>query len=354
MVRVRVKAGWAGLAAAVAVAVGLTAGSAQGCGFHGYLPDETVIDRMLASDHIVLARADPANPFRFEAVAAIRGPLADVDIPQLVDSQTRRKLAQNPADTVLFARDEAYGPWQRLAYLDAAYGAVIDEVAGRLDDWSWGDDPERFQYFADLLHHPNPGVAALVLAELDRAPYEIFDGLRMAPDADELMRDFHAPSRIRTIPIRVLLLGRSGDDRARDFLRARFDGGVPPWGAIAGAYATALIEIDGRDGAARVAAVLGERSDLDAATREVLVEALAIHAATGEPELRKAVRAIVAGLLEAQPALAGPAARQFGARGDGSLQWALAGLQGAGRLTSDADRYEVTRYLAAADPLAAN
>lgn len=47
--------------------------AARACGFHGYLPERTVIDRMLDSDHIVLARADPANPFRYVAVDAIRG-----------------------------------------------------------------------------------------------------------------------------------------------------------------------------------------------------------------------------------------------------------------------------------------
>ena len=50
--------------------------SATPCGFHNYTPQPTLVDRLLASDEIVLARAAPDNPFRFEAIQALEGDLA--------------------------------------------------------------------------------------------------------------------------------------------------------------------------------------------------------------------------------------------------------------------------------------
>ena len=49
---------------AATLAIGLTmcATTALACAFHSYVPDETVVDKMLGSDHIVLAR--PASCFR--------------------------------------------------------------------------------------------------------------------------------------------------------------------------------------------------------------------------------------------------------------------------------------------------
>ncbi|SDC67989.1 hypothetical protein [Ruegeria marina] len=323
----------------------LAAGEARACGFHGYLPERTVIDRMLESDHIVLARADPENPFRFVAVEAIRGSLDGVEIPQLVDSLTRRRLNLGPQDRVMFARDGGDGTWVQLAYVDAAFRSVLDRIVPRLESWAAGDQAGRFQFFADLLHHPDRRVDDLVLAELDQAPYAVFDRLSLAPDTALLTADFYAPHRFRMIPIRVLLLGKSPDPAAAAFLRAKFAGGRSPTGSMAGAYAVALIESQGRPGADRIAALLRAGPAFTPETREVLVEALALHSLTGEPDLQSHVRGLVAALLRDDPALAGAVARRFGALGDRSQVEPLRALAQAGMVAADGDRLAVEQYL---------
>ncbi len=129
------------------------------CGFHNYLPERTVVDRLLDSDHIVLARPGPENPFRYKRFDW-------VEFPFLVSSLHRHRSAANPSEAVLFARDGAYGPWQQLAYIDVAYRAVLGEVVARMPAWERGDLRDRLQMFADLSAHPDSEVQRLALADV--------------------------------------------------------------------------------------------------------------------------------------------------------------------------------------------
>ena len=78
------------------------------CGFHNYAPQPTLVDRLLGSDEIVLARSAPNNPFKFKAYQALEGGLGSSEIPFLVDSITRRRFAMDANTAVLFARAGAY------------------------------------------------------------------------------------------------------------------------------------------------------------------------------------------------------------------------------------------------------
>ena len=323
-----------------------TSGVALACGFHGYVPEETAVDRLLASDRVVLARPSAEHPFRYEAQTILRGPASDVDIPHLVDSGARRRLGANPDHAVLFARDGADGTWHRVAYLDPGFDTVIDAVLARLDDWRLGGDWERYQFFADLLGHPHPAVARLALGELDRAPYPVLVALDMTPDSDRLLQGIHAPENLDSLPIRVLLLGLSDADAARAFLRRQFEDGRAPGGFVAGAYGVALIESAGVDGVARVASAL--QASNDPVLRESLLEALAMQAEAGEGSLVDEIRARVGALLADDPGLALIVARHFGRRADWSQIDILDRLMASGAIDDPETRYEVDQYLRAA------
>lgn len=321
---------------------------ADACGFHSYIPEETTVDKLLGSEHIVLARQSDSSPFEFAAVEAIRGPLDGIEIPHLVDSATRMKLAANPGDRVLYAREGAYGPWQRLAYVDAAFRPILDQIADRLEPWSYGDDRARFQFFADLLGHPDPVIRRLAMAELDRAPYELLSTLRLEPDVPALLRDIWALANVNTLPIRVLLLGLSEDAAARSFLADQFKAGQSPGGPFAGAFAVALIESAGEAGVDILVDLLRKRPDLAPDVRESLIEALAIQSGVGAPELQRSLRDGVSTLLWLDPTLAGPVARQFGQRADWSQQDALTEVAAMGAVPTQADLINVSQYLSIA------
>lgn len=337
------------LAAVFLFAIAGFAPGALACMFHGYIPQETMVDRMLASDHIVLARPSDSDPFHFEAVKALVGELDAIDIPNLVDSGSRRRLAANPEDAVLFASDPVDNTWLRLAYLDADFREIVDRVVARLPDWASGEDADRYEFFANLHGHPDRNIRDLALLELDRADYAALRGLDLRPDIHAIQALLYVPSQMHLRAIRVLLIGLSGDAGARDMLatgvRRMSSTDLP----LMGAYATAWLELEG----AGAAAALSERFLLNPKTftsaKELIVEAMAIHSQSGDAATRRAVATELRSVLARAPDLAPAVARQFGARKDWSQRDALAeALKRNAAKWPPADLILVSQYVALA------
>lgn len=336
------------LASIFALAVLVYAPVALACQFHGYVPQQTIVDRILASDHVVLARPAPEDPYRFAAVKVLAGGSDNVDIPYKVDSETRQRMAANPDDTVLFARDPTDGTWQQLAYLDHAYRALIDHVVTRMPDWKAGRDADRHQLFADLHDHPDARIRTLALFELDRMAYGTLRNLAIRPDAAAIRAQFHKPMEMHLRPIRVLLIGLSDDPEARAFLTDglgsmnRFDR------PLVGAYATAWLERDGADAVRALATDYLTAPTTPPAAQELIVEAMAIHSQSGDAATQQAIADLLPAALDRAPHLAPAIARQFGARADWSQGDALAAILQQGRLSGPTDFIAVSQYVALA------
>ncbi|MEL7204869.1 MAG: hypothetical protein AAGL19_11895, partial [Pseudomonadota bacterium] len=99
------------LTLATALAFG-TAKTVAACEFHGYIPDPTLVDILLGTEHVVVARPDPVDPSRYKPTESLIGPW-DITIPLAVSDDIRMQLSGDEA--VLLAREEAYGPWLELA-----------------------------------------------------------------------------------------------------------------------------------------------------------------------------------------------------------------------------------------------
>lgn len=332
----------------------LTASATLGCGFHNYTPQPTLVERLMSSDHIVLARQAEDDPFRYSATRTLEGSAETADIPLLVDSATRRRLAADPSAQVLIARDGAYGPWQRLAYVDAALRPVLDSVMTRLPDWELGGDEDRFALFASLLTHPDAQVSRLALRELDQADYALLRELDAPIDAERMLARLDAVAESDLKPIRILLLGLSGDRRALARLKSGVAGTAGTGGTYLGAYATAWIELAGPQAAAELAERYLTRPDLPAQDRESLAEALAIHSQTGIDVTVGRIHAVLAQTLAAHPDLAPHVARRFGARYDWSMRDALADLLARRAVTTLTDVLVVSQYVALADQAASD
>lgn len=315
------------------------------CGFHNYLPQPTMVDRLLGSDQIVLARPAPDNPFRFVPVEVIEGALADVDLPHLVDSATRRKLALNPNSAILFARDEADGSWHRLAMLDTATQPVLRTVFARLAAWEMGPDTDRFRYFASLLNHPDRRIHTAALRELDLASYVELRELPLDIDVARLRAQLNDPMEFDLRPIRILLLGQSEMPDLKPEFRAGLQRSIELESSELGAFATALIELGGSASVEEIAATYLINQQVPLVPREVLIEALALHHESGSPELRKTISRSLATAAWVDPALAGAIARQFGSRNDGSQQEVVAAALQDVALISPADRQDILQYL---------
>ena len=328
------------------LALGLAAPQAAiPCGFHNYAPQPTLVDRLLDSEEVVLARAATGNPFRFEAYKALIGPLGSPDIPFLVDSVTRQRFAQDPEAAVLFAREGGYGPWQRVAFIDAPMAPVLGTVIASLPDWEYGEEAARFRYFATLVGHPDDRIHTLALRELDQADYSILRDLDIVANPGRLLARPDTRSDSDTKAISILLLGLSGDARVLGLLEQGVDSNARSEGRYLGAYATALIELGGPGAIQHLAAGYLTNPDLSLLARELLIEAIALHGETSDAELDAAILQTVSTTLWLEPRLAGAAARQFGSRSNWSLLSMLETLLAEGSVLDAADRMEVAQYV---------
>lgn len=346
-------------AAALAIGLALSASTALACAFHSYVPQETVVDKMLGSDHIVLARPDPDDPTRFKAIVALRGGTEGVELPQKLDDDTFRRMSGNPDDVALFARQGSYGPWEQLAYLDAEFRSVILQVSAQLDSWELGGDEERFQLFADLHNHPNPDLHRLALQELDRAPYDLLHKLRLNPDAATIISLLSDPEFAEFVPIHVLLLGLGDNGDAEPALRNGLAAALmDETDLLAGAWATALIELLGVNGVKHVADTFLNNMDLPPEKQEALIEAFAIHALSETPAKVAEIDRHLERILDKTPSTAGMVARQFGVRGNWSQAERLQEMLKSGTLRTAGALISVSQYLSFAqeygEPASAN
>lgn len=319
--------------------------TASPCGFHNYVPQPSLTDRLLGSEDIVLARSTPEALFEFASIKPLEGALGQIEIPYLVDSPTRRKFAADPTATVLFARDDAYGPWRRLALVDTTIAPVLAEIMTRLPAWEAGDYLDRFKYFATLVGHDDLRLHKLALLELDQADYPTLRGLDLDIIPSQLLARIDAPDVADLKAIRILLLGLSGSDEIRKYLESAVKESITSESQYLGAYATALIELEGPKAVRDITSGYLVNTSLSLLTRESLVEAIALHGQNGEEEMEATIPEAIGSALWVAPDLAGSVARQFGVRSDWSHLSSLQSLQNEGLVYLAADDLDVSDYL---------
>jgi hypothetical protein len=338
--------------AALVLAAGFTMAvkcPSHACAFHTYMPSKTLVDQIIEAEVLVLARQAPDDPFRFTPFETIRHRVEPPPIPDLVDTATRRRLSDEPNHAVLFAYDADSDGWIRVTYVDEVMRPVVDHIVELAPRWSTGGDDERVRFAAALLGQKNQALRRLALTELDRAPYSMLRKVGVPIGAEALLNDLWRFQEIPYLPIRALLLGLTGNDAARAVIRTaveraahvRSSSNLGPW-------ATALIEIDGSSGVAMLQALFLRDATQPAKARELVVEALAVHNISAEPQLRGAIGLALSDFLRRDPASAVMIARQFGSRNDWTQAERLKEALNGGAVEKGPDLDVVTSYLAQA------
>lgn len=336
---------WRKLVGAVVLSVSATESLA--CGFHTYLPEETVVDWIIKSDHLIVARNSPSNEFEYEVLETLRDGERTVDIGQLVDTRTRQRFAQNPEDSSLFAFDQEQQVWKFVAYLTPDYRNLVDVVLAKAPQWKDGYDPERFRLFEALQDHPDENLRMLALREIDQAPYDLLRTMSVTVPTEALLAELWTQTGYPYQPIRVLLLGLTDDAAARTEIHEFVDRVAPwKWANNLGAFATALVEIDGTAGVELLETKFLADSAQPLDKLEQVVEALAIHNDIGTPGLKQAIGASIARLVTLRPKTAPLVARQFGNRQDWSQAATLEPIIRARALSNAEDYLRVAVYVA--------
>lgn len=335
-----------GLASALAASLFTT--SSMACSFHVAFGAETTVDKLLGASDILLARPTPDNPFVFEQTQVIEGLATAVEIPDLVDTATRRRLAQHPNDQVLFVREVAYAPWRRIAYVGQDFAPVLDVILAHRKDWQNGVLDTRYETFAALLNHPNGTIRRLAYRELDKADYPNLKALPLDIQVSLVLDNMDSLAEMDTVPIRILLLGFSKNDEIPAFLEQRFDAALEINSTKTGAYATALIE---QQGPVRAQTLIRHHltdTDLSTTNRDAILEALALHHASGTPDMRQVIDSELRSAMVENPDLAAPIAARLGSHNIWSQKDTFTDLMQKRQIGSIRDLMTVSQYIALA------
>jgi hypothetical protein len=293
---------------------------AFGCSFHNYKPTKTLVDWMLYSDVVALARPDPENGFKYRVVKLYHGQDADGDIPFLVDSTFRHRLANNPEDGVILAKD-GVGRWVIIGYADRDHRSLIEVIVNKAANWrEEAFHPDRFETFADYQDHPNLRLRRLALQEIDRVPYAMLSGMEVRFSDREILKSLGSWSEFAYRPINFLLLGLTGTPAARTLVQrqiatmANLD-----TSESLGAATTAYIELEGAGAVRNLATLYFSDPTQPLGKLESVVEAMAIHSGLGSQDLKTAIQEALLDFVAQRPNAAALIARQFSARQDWSI-----------------------------------
>lgn len=298
-------------------------GTALACAFDMIKPERTSIDWIVDSETLVLARPKETDPFAFRVTRVLVGTVDGVAINQLVDSTTRARLASNPSHAVLFAYQAETG-WRRVAFVNEDFNGVLETALENRPSWKLGMPQSRLDFIVALQGNSTPVLKTLVIAELDKVPYEDLREMDLSIPVETLLADLWTMDGYRYQAIHALLLGLSDTPAAkveiRDFIERvkTWD-----WANNLGAFAAAYIEHEGADAVQKLSneMLLDPNQPLD--KLEQIVMAFSVHHDLADPFVRHAIQEALATLVNQRPKAGVIVARQFSLRSNWSLAHVL-------------------------------
>jgi hypothetical protein len=297
----------------LAVLACLLAGSAHACQVCIPMPVETLADRLLEADALVLAREDAARPFHYAAVETLKGDPGDAPIDAFLPSVDRRVLAQFPERYMLLARQEPAGGWSALGITDVDYERVVRHVLDHATTWRpmETDNRQRLDAFVPLLGHRDSRLHQLAYLEIARAPYGEIRRIAAEVPIATVRGMLDDPKYLEWRSLAILMLAQSGRPADRQRIRTTFDDKQRLGSTFnLAAWATAYLAIDGAEGAERIRHWYLERPDRSRQELQAIVTALSV-AATADNALREPVAAGYRALLETHPGMAPEVSRDL-------------------------------------------
>jgi len=330
----------------------MAAGPAHACLVCIPLPERTLADHVLDAAVVALARQDPDDPFRYAVTEYLKGDAVGAagDIPFLVDSTTRRRMATDAEVFTILSRELPESEWALHATGGAPMVSVIRKIAARSDDWlADAGNEERFAFFAALHDSPDPGIRSLALAEISGARYGLIRTLAPKLSRAEVVRILRDPTMFEWAPIHILLLGLSDDPADRAFVRSAFEAAGRSRAATSlGAWTTAYLEVDGAAALDRIRAAYIEDQARPEAQMIEIVRSLSTFSAVAEPALHDDIMEHLGMLASAWPGIAAEAARELSLAGDWSLAPLFEDLLATGAISAPEHEFAVTLHVALA------
>jgi len=290
----------------LALLVGLLVQAANACQVCIPMPVETLADRLLEADALVLAREDPQRPFHYAAREVLKGDPGDVPIDAFLPSVDRRVLAQFPQRHMLLARAKPGGSWSALGIADGDYERVVRRVLEHADTWIPGetDNRQRLAEFVPLLGHADTRLHETAYLEIGRAPYTEIRRIAAEVPIETVRGMLDDPMYLEWRSLAILMLAQSGRPADRVRIRKTFDDKQRLGSTFnLAAWATAYLAIEGAGGVEHVRHWYLTRPDRSREELREVVKALSVSA-NAEAALREPVVAGYRVLLEVHPSLA--------------------------------------------------
>lgn len=329
------------------------AGPASPCAFDMVKPEQTIIDWIVDSENLMLARPSDENPFAFSVTRVLVGVDEGLPIDQLVDSVSRRKLAARPTDAVLFAYSVDKG-WRRVAYVDAQFRNMLQTALDHRVSWQNRMPQSRLDFITALQDSSVPAHKSVVIGELDKVPYAVLRAMDIRISDDELLGDLWSRTGYPYQATRALLLGISGTPAAsaeiHDYINRATDWG---WTNNLGAFSAAYIELEGASGVEHLAQNILLAPNQPMGKIEQLVMAMSVHHGIGDLQLKKSIQDSIDALVAQNPNAGAIVARQFSLRSDWSQSSVLESLV-RDRSVALGDLLTISVYLARAREVDAN
>jgi hypothetical protein len=279
----------------ILIATLLGTSPADACRICFPLPRNSLADHLIEANDVLLAREDPGRRFHLKAIRILKGSKPDERLELFLDSGTRRILAANSTRSVLLARKDE---WRRLATMDEVLLPVVEAILRQAPSWKGGD---RFDFFSRYFEHDHPALRDLAHLEVARAPYVDLRRFGRRVPMEKVRAALRDARYAEWWALHILLLGQSDDPRDQKAIRERVHSMVRIDHPLhLGAWATALVEIDGTEAIEFLESRYFRRARRNEDIREVVL-ALSVQGKVGR---RDRIVAAYRVLLEKHPALA--------------------------------------------------
>ena len=319
-------------------------------------PEDTATDQLLGADVVVLARENPGQPFSYLAVEVLKGDLDEPAIDLFVDSSTRRRLALQPDHAVVLTLDAGSKQWRSAGYANAPYQALVREILARAPSWSLSNRAQsRATFFLPYLADADPRVHELAYLEVGRASYDTIRRADAMVPAAQVHRFLANQQYLEWHALYILLLGVDANPAEAEAIRAEMASSAGFDAKLnLGAWATALIEVDGADAIDWLETTYLGAPGRDPDTVLEIVKALSVHGARQDSGLRERIADSYGVLIKSHPSLAGWAARDLTAWKDWRFATALAVLRERRPSIDSASAYAIDYYIGRAQAGASN
>jgi len=264
---------------------------AAACQFCIALPQRTEADRLLASDCVILARTDPADPFRFAVIETLKGSYDGSKIDLLVDSATRSYLKLHPDRSAMLVRDEISGDWKSLGTIGQGYETLVRRLIAVAQGWHGPESSmQRWQYFLPYFGHQDQRIRELSYLELARAPYDVIRKL-----GQSISRETFEPLLLERRyyewrGLAILLLAQSDSASDRQYILDSFRV-AERYGLVMNfdAWATAAIEVDPEPTIRSIEDNYLRSTQRTEEERQAVVRALSMHGSLQDAALRERI-----------------------------------------------------------------